>query len=261
MLTNIRGLVDRLELGPSRGMMPLFEAMSNAMDAVIERKIGTLEGRITIKLVYRQDLSSLAGGEAIIDGFDITDNGIGFDNDHLKSFEEAYTLAKATVGGKGVGRFTFLKVFSDVSVRSVYEREEKRYIRSFRFSVDHEVQGATEVKETDLPVGTTVSLSKLNSKYQPGWPRDPDIIAQRLIAHFLIRFAAKSCPSAILEAPHCAPIDLHRLFQETVQPHIQELPVEIGRHIFHLQVFRNQDGRARHDQKWPHKSKHQIALR
>lgn len=248
MLTNIRGLVDRLELGPSRGMMPLFEALSNAIDAIVERNIGLSHGDIRIQLVHAQDLVQQAGDTTpVIDGLDISDNGIGFDDDHLKTFEEAYTLAKVKMGGKGVGRFTFLKVFSKVSVRSVFEREGKHYMRSFRFSVDQEVQGATSVELTELPVGTKVSLRGLVPKYQSGWPKEPEIAAQRLIAHFLIRFAARSCPPIFLEAPDCAPIDLHRLFQETVQPHIEDIRVEVNPHVFSLQVFRNQDGRARHD--------------
>lgn len=72
-------------------------------------------------------------------------------------------------------------------------------------------------------------------------------MAQRLIAHFLIRFAAKNCPPAVLEAPDHAPIDLHRLFQETVQPHIEDIRAEVSPYVFGIQVFRNQDGRARHD--------------
>ena len=71
-------------------------------------------------------------------------------------------------------------------------------------------------------------------------------MAQRVIAHFLIRFAANSSPPIFLEAPGHALIDLRRLFQETVQPHIDELRIEVASRVFRLQVFRNQDGRARH---------------
>ena len=248
MLTNIRGLVDRLDLRPSRGAMPLFEAVSNAIDAIGERAIGMSQGNIRIRLVHAQDLAHQAGDiTPIIDGIDVSDNGIGFDDVHLKSFEEAFTLAKVGMGGRGVGRFTFLKVFSDVSVRSVFEREGKRYARTFRFSIDNEVHGAEAVQPTEEAVGTTLSLRGLAAKYQSAWPKEPEIVAQRLIAHFLIRFAAKSCPPTILEVPNHSPIDLYRLFQDTVQPHIEDIRVEIGSHVFGLQVFRNQDGRARHD--------------
>jgi hypothetical protein len=38
MLANIKGLVDRLELSQAKAMMPLFEAISNAIDAIEEHK-------------------------------------------------------------------------------------------------------------------------------------------------------------------------------------------------------------------------------
>lgn len=248
MLTNIRGLVDRLELGLTRGMMPLYEAVSNAIDAISERGLGMSQGSIHIRLIHAHDLAHQAGDTTpVFDGFDVSDNGVGFDDAHLRSFEEAYTLAKVKVGGKGVGRFTFLKVFSDVAVQSVFEREGGRYARVFRFSIDQEVQGAATVQPTAEPVGTTVSLRGLVPKYQGAWPRENDAIAERVIAHFLIQFAANSCPPTVLEAPDCAPIDLHRLFQETVQPHIEDIRIEVGTHVFGLQVFRNKDGRVRHD--------------
>ncbi|WP_204349689.1 hypothetical protein, partial [Serratia marcescens] len=61
----------------------------------------------------------------------------------------------------------------------------------------------------------------MSSKYKGGWPNDPEIIAERVIAHFLIRFAARSCPPMILESGNHAPIDLHKLFESTVLTHIQ----------------------------------------
>lgn len=45
MLTNIQGLVDRLDLAPPKGLMPLFEALSNAMDAIEERSGNQLVDR------------------------------------------------------------------------------------------------------------------------------------------------------------------------------------------------------------------------
>jgi hypothetical protein len=248
MLTDIQGLVERLELGPSRGMMPLFEAMSNSIDAIGERGIGMSKGEIRIRLIYSQDLATQGGDTTpLIEGFEITDNGIGFGDAQLKSFEEAYTRAKVKVGGKGVGRFTYLKVFSEVSISSVFARDSARYVRNFRFSVDKEVEGAIVVEQTDQPVGTVIKFRGLAPKYQPGWARESYVVAQRLIAHFLIRFAAKSCPPTFLEAPNISPIDLHQLFQDTVQPHIEDIRFEVGANVFYLQVFRDQDGRARHD--------------
>lgn len=248
MLTNIRGLVDRLELAPARGVMPLFEAISNAMDAIEEKRGIPADGSITIRLIASNDLVRQAGDEtALIDGFEVIDNGVGFDDANIASFGEAYTLSKVKVGGKGVGRFTFLKVFNRCDMRSVFEKDGQRFSRNFGFSIVDELNGADKVVPTEAQTGTTLTVRGLVEKYHAAWPAEPESLAERIIAHFLIRFAARSCPSMVLESPGYAPIDLHKLFQSTVQSHIEERFFNVLGHTFALQSFRHRDGRSRHD--------------
>lgn len=247
MLTNIQGLVDRLDLAPSKSLMPLFEAVSNAMDAIEEKGGNPAAGNIHIRLLASDDLVAQAGdGTPIIDGFEITDDGAGFTDANTASFGEAYTLSKVKVGGKGVGRFTFLKVFSECSVVSVFERGTERLSRAFSFSIQRELDGADKTKPVDRATGTTLTLRGLSEKYRAAWPTDPQVLTERVVAHFLIRFAARSCPKVILESPGHAAIDLQALFQTTVQSHIEERFFDVQGRTFALQAFRHKDGRARH---------------
>lgn len=248
MLANIKGLVDRLELSQAKAMMPLFEAISNAIDAIEEHKEGFTKHAIHIRLVAAQDLAHQGGDDSLVlDGFDISDEGVGFDDGNLASFKEAHTLSKVKVGGKGVGRFTFLKVFSSVHIRSVFQRQGETFLREFDFSIADELKGADDLKPVNEPRGTTLSMRGMESKYRGGWPHDPTIIAERILAHFLIRFAARSCPPMALESPGHAPINLHVLFQSTVLSHIEERSFEVLGHTFALQAYRHRDGRSRHD--------------
>jgi hypothetical protein len=248
MLANIKGLVDRLELSQAKAMMPLFEAISNAIDAIAEHKDGFTKHAIHIRLVAAHDLAHQGGDDSLVlDGFDISDDGVGFDDNNLASFKEAHTLSKVKVGGKGVGRFTFLKVFSSVHIRSVFQRRSEIFLREFDFSIADELKGADDLKPVNEPRGTTLSMRGMESKYRGGWPHDPAIIAERILAHFLIRFAARSCPPMVLESPGHAPIDLHALFQSTVLSHIEERFFEVLGHTFALQAYRHRDGRSRHD--------------
>lgn len=248
MQANIKGLVDRLELSQAKAMMPLFEAISNAIDAIEEHKDGFPKHAIRIRLVAAHDLAHQGGDDALVlDGFDISDDGVGFDDGNLASFKEAHTLSKVKVGGKGVGRFTFLKVFSTVHIRSVFQRQGEALLREFDFSIADELKGADDVKPVNAPRGTTLSMRGMDSKYKGGWPQDPAIIAERILAHFLIRFAARSCPPMVLESPGHAPINLHTLFQSTVLSHIEERFFDVLGHTFALQAYRHRDGRSRHD--------------
>src|SRR5690348_1372003 len=86
MLTNVRGLVERLDLPMSKGMMPLFEAISNALDAIDEKKIPVRDGRVRVRLIPSFDLAQQAGDSTfLIDGFEISDNGAGFTERNLSS--------------------------------------------------------------------------------------------------------------------------------------------------------------------------------
>ena len=248
MLTNIRGLVDRLDLAPSRGLMPLFEAISNAMDAIEDKHGSPAAGSIKVKLLSSEDLVQEAGDDTLlVDGFEVIDDGVGFNEVNIASFGEAYTLSKVKLGGKGVGRFTFLKVFGRCEIQSVFERDGRRFARNFGFSIAEELNGADKVIPTSAATGTTLRVRGMAERYRAAWPANPEVLAERIVAHFLIRFAARSCPQMVLESPGHQPIDLHKLFQSTVQPHIEECFFEVHGHTFALQAFRHRDGRSRHD--------------
>ncbi len=228
--------------------MPLFEAISNSMDAIEEKHGNSAGGSIRIRLLGSDDLFSRAGDQAAsIDGFEISDDGVGFTDSNTASFGEAYTLSKVKVGGKGVGRFTFLKVFATCEVCSVFEKDGKHFSRNFGFSIAKELHGADVTKLSDAPTGTTLTVRGLTDRYRGAWPLDPEILAKRIIAHFLIRFAARLCPPISLEYPGHASVDLKSLFQSSVQPHIEEKFFDVVGHVFALQAYRHRDGRARHD--------------
>lgn len=248
MLANIKGLVERLELSQAKAMMPLFEAISNAIDAIEEHKNGFLGHSIIINLIAANDLAHQGGDKTfVVDGFDVSDDGVGFDDKNLASFQEAHTLSKVRVGGKGVGRFTFLKVFSNVEIRSVFKDHDKTFLRELTFSIQNELKGTESLTEVKESCGTKVSLRGMDVKYKGGWPSDLSIVAERIIAHFLIRFAARSCPSMILAAAGYAPVKLRELFESTILSHIEEQFFEIAGHTFAVQAYRHSDGRARHD--------------
>jgi hypothetical protein len=248
MLTNIKGLVDRLDLSQAKAMMPLYEAISNSIDAIQEHGDGWRNHSICVRLVEANDLARQAGDNTlIIDGFDIVDDGIGFNDKNMEAFQEAHTLSKAKLGGRGIGRFTFLKVFDSIHIRSIFRANGKSILREFDFNIQDELKGSEFTSEVDEAIGTVASMRGMQDKFKSGWPINPEIIAERIIAHFLIRFVARSCPPIVLESPGHAPIDLQKLFQSTVLTHIEERLFDVDGQTFGLQAYRHKDGRSRHD--------------
>ncbi|MDQ2945301.1 MAG: ATP-binding protein, partial [Acidobacteriota bacterium] len=89
----------------------MFEAVVNSFQAIEDMNSRTVVPRIDI-LVERDD-DMLPGVEidGSVNGFTVTDNGIGFNEDNLESFFTSDTQYKALRGGKGIGRFIWLKAF------------------------------------------------------------------------------------------------------------------------------------------------------
>jgi hypothetical protein len=249
MKTNIQGLVKSLDLKQAQGMMPLFESISNAMDAIAEAGNGLNTGNIDIHLIRRTDLGSKSDELPLINSVTVSDDGVGFTDENLKSFEEAYTQAKVKLGGKGVGRFTYLKVFNKIQVKSNY-RDSAGGItsRKFNFSIENEVGDVVNTTAPDgTKTGTVVSLEELDSSYVAAWPRDAQAVAQRVVSHFLIRFAGRSAPVIRLHDSGIAPINLLKLFDEIVLPNIQAVDFFVGAHHFHLQILRQKGSRDAHE--------------
>jgi hypothetical protein len=249
MKTNIQGLVKLLDLKQAQGMMPLFESISNAMDAIAEADNGLNAGNIDIHLIRRADLGSKSDELPLINSMTVSDDGVGFTDENLKSFEEAYTQAKVKLGGKGVGRFTYLKVFNKIQIKSNYRNSAGGITsRKFNFSIENEVADVVNTAAPDgTKTGTVVSLGELDSSYVAAWPRDAQAVAQRVVSHFLIRFAGRSAPVIRLHDSGIAPINLLKLFDEIVLPNIQAVDFSVGAHHFHLQILRQKGSRDAHE--------------
>ena len=110
--------------------MPLFEAVSNSIHAIEEAGRAPDESRIRIEIKRSAPRLSLDPdaklGQGDIDGFTVTDNGIGFNDVNFKSFRTLDSEHKVDKGGRGVGRLLWLKAFETVSVESVFQGRERQ---------------------------------------------------------------------------------------------------------------------------------------
>ncbi len=109
--TNLHGRLRNTSLPASNGMLPVYEAVSNAIHAIEDATIPLQNGEITIQInrdgqaLLPYDQASKRNtpdtkGEII--GFTITDNGIGFNDANMKSFLTLDSEYKAERGGRGV---------------------------------------------------------------------------------------------------------------------------------------------------------------
>lgn len=173
----------------STSLTPVIEAVCNSIDAIGEART---DGRI--RIVLKRDGSRDLGMEdnpvkGDIISVDIIDNGEGFTDANRDSFDTFRSGLKIDIGGKGFGRFMFLKYFNHVSVESIYRKEDKYYKRIFTFGhADEIIENETNepLSGTEYQTGTTVHLSAIKDK---DFDKGIEVIARKLVERLLVFFA------------------------------------------------------------------------
>ncbi len=159
--TNIRNLVRQTQLPKWKPLLPLFEAVMNSFQAIrdAKRKPGT--GRI--RVVIERETTLLPDEPASVRTFAIIDNGIGLNDLNINFFNESYSEHKLSLGGKGLGRFTWLKAFERVEIESNFaEADAKGHLfhRSFIFDENYDPDDAKPLPVADnTSTGTTIRLT------------------------------------------------------------------------------------------------------
>ncbi|CCV64717.1 conserved hypothetical protein [Alteracholeplasma palmae J233] len=163
---------------------PLFEAVINSFQSIQERDKSN-SGNITIKITRKN--STLPDDIGEIDTIEILDDGIGFNDKNFDAFRTSDTDNKIVIGGKGVGRLTWAKVFGSAVIDSNYYDDEKIKRRHFIFSEN----GFEDYQENILAdqkaiSGTHVKLRNMNSQYSANSAIELKEIATELMKHISV---------------------------------------------------------------------------
>jgi hypothetical protein len=198
MKFSLKGRLANFDLPPSKAMNPLFEAIVNSIHAIEEKFSDPAnQGRISIYVLRNDSQSQMELSERFIqpiDEFTIEDNGIGFDDKNYNSFETSDSTYKLSLGGKGVGRFTWLKAFDEVKIDSVYGIIDKCK-RIFDFIDTEGIQNVNVVPvNNETETYSKVILRGYHNNYRKQCPKRLDVIASKIIEHCLSYFVLGTCP-------------------------------------------------------------------
>jgi hypothetical protein len=168
--------------------MPIVEAIANSIDAIEERKIKN--GEIRVELTRNPQLiKSDDENIAPVSSITITDNGIGFDDENTESFDKLFSEKKIKSGGKGFGRFTYLKYFTTTKVDSNYKEGNEWKRRTFVFVEGDDIVSNPQVETSkDTEFKTKVELSGIRPQHQGKLNKRLDTIARRLFEILLPYF-------------------------------------------------------------------------
>ena len=248
--SNLRGKVRNFALPKNRPLVPLYEAIVNSINAIDERaKIEpNLQGNIEIKAVRNRTLFS-DSDKNTIRGFYVIDNGIGFNDANMSSFMEADSEYKMTIGGKGVGRFSWLKAFSSVHIISTYKEDMRFVTREFDFSLDH-IDIEDELNDTpdETEYRTEVRLIDYQNDYENEVPKQLGTIAIRIIQHCFVYFLNEKCPE-IQIYDEDERLSLNQIFKERFSTDDNKSILTINEHTFNLLNIKI------NDRAFPHKNR------
>lgn len=184
--TSLSGRLRNTNLPKNSALFPLFEAIVNSIHAIDERieldNNYTLEDSSIKVSVLRSSQTTIDGSKPEIIGYQIEDNGVGFNARNYESFLTLDSEYKITKGCKGIGRLIWLKAFSYVSVESIFLENGNTYKRYFTFSpegVSHEDVYQIEYSQPN----TKVTLHNVKKDYLEAIPKTTETIGDRIIDH------------------------------------------------------------------------------
>lgn len=217
--------------------MPVLEAVVNAIQSISlsERP----DGHVAVQVHREPDLPGLeANSLGPVNSISIIDNGVGFNNVNFESFNLANSPHKRQLGGKGIGRFLWLKAFDHADIVSTFIDEGGQILqRNFNLK-NAEAQDPDLLSQAeDSTITTEIKLVGLREPYRMSAPRSAFEIAQWLCEQLLTYFLEDSTPTITVE-DETGTVNCNELFNRMYRGSVVESHLEVGRNTFKLnQLF------------------------
>lgn len=248
MQVDIAGRVNNLQIPITQPYIPLLECIVNSIEAIDDGDIQ--DGKIDIHFerdLREQTFPNIDGTYyAPINSITVIDNGTGFNDINARTFLMSDSTRKATRGNKGIGRFTWLKVFEKAYVESTYFEGNEWYTRVFDFvktteGIENERVNAAQKKLRK----TTVRLINIYAEYQKSFPKTLETIAHKIIDHLLIHFVNGLCPQIWLYDNMNSPLHVNQLFADEAKERAKEVNFNIRDMEFNATILRYQSSSAK----------------
>jgi hypothetical protein len=219
--------------------MPLYEAIMNSIHAINDRKVTT--GKIDVRVIRntpQQRLTNEVVPVEPVTGFEITDNGIGFDHANFESFCTSDSPLKRKIGGKGVGRLTWLKAFQFAEIESRFRDNGSTKLRRFAFKPTDNGIESHSIDDVDAATPeTTVRLRSYRKDFV--CPKRTDTICFNIIEHFLQFFTLDTCPIiTVHDECEVSPIVLNDLYNTDVKLEDETTTFKVNDHSMTIRHVR-----------------------
>jgi hypothetical protein len=194
---NIQGTIENIR-SKSNVYTPIIEAVVNSIQSIIDK--GIENGKIEI-ILQREKILEFDNAKSEIKTVEVRDNGLGFTQENRDSFDTFYSEYRKNLGGKGFGRFMFVKYFDNVKVESVFRNENSELkSRKFRFGKLYEIIVDEKIEETRASDSYSVILLE-NLKEGHSFDKQIETISKKILERILIFFISDTfkCPTILVK--------------------------------------------------------------
>ena len=236
--TSLVGRLRNLQLLKNQALLPLFEAVVNSIHSIDERlekdpsySIGLSKIEVGIKYSEQLALDNIHQPEIV--GFEIVDNGIGFEKSNYESFQTLDSLYKQAKGCHGIGRLLWLKAFESVNIESCFYEDGAFYTKKFSFE---EKDGVVEKDYVNQGTAhkTIVSLEKIRPEYIENFQVSTEKISNAMLEHCLWYFFRDGGAPNIIIHGCDGDISLNDKYETLIEKSIKTDSFEIKARMFEL---------------------------
>ena len=241
MQIDIKGKINEKKLAYSNTLLPLFEVIVNSIHA-IEEDNSEQPGIIDIHIIRsnQQELSfSQIENLPDITDFEIKDNGVGFNSKNYESFNYAHSTYKFAKGGKGIGRFTWLRAFKKTEIESCFKEKDQFYLRKFNFEPTVSGIEKHDISPIDAPQEryTIVKLKSLKEDYRKWCNSKSEDIALKIIEHCFVYFLDDKCPRIVLHDMETT-IVVNDYFKKFTKGKVKSKRLDVRNNTFKLSIVK-----------------------
>ena len=175
-------------------LQPIFEAITNSLEAIVMRSDKKDNGRIGITIYSNENLNKELEFEKLV----IEDNGIGFDEDNFNRFI-LYKDDRKGYNNKGSGRLQLIHTFNNSNYVSIFKENDKYKQRSFVLSKSASFLKNNAIifhKETvDAQVSEPATILTLSELLEEADKKDYNALTaltlkETIVGHYISYFCA-----------------------------------------------------------------------
>jgi hypothetical protein len=220
METPAINMVEIVDLSPSDALLPIMECVSNSVISLSQSGLPVGQRTIDVEIGRGEPLQGqLFGDVKPIKNVIVTDNGIGFNDKNLKSFETPHSnILRKEYGCLGVGRFAVLAAFQKMKIRSNFPVNGHWKYREIDFDTTNEVRRIADKDSNEKVSQTIVEIQGFyNEALLDKTAVSVEVIARAIMEHFLIFHLSGTLPNITVHESGGEPHSVNELYKDLSQ--------------------------------------------